>query len=280
MFTLATSATQIDQSIQCLFNSTVQTGDNPMGAICPDLFVQNEAARDFVSTLDTLLRPLLHLMEGFPVRAIILSCAVSLYNLNCLVFSVNIFQSLWSICVVGYLFFAHRAAEGQWMNRRATRITLEIITLLIWAVSIVCATMLAIEYGSVVIVGGAEIKTAFTGVMDLITTALQEMFQAADKNISRSLSIVNEICTIGLLSIIAVVASGICGTVSFISLILACCISGKKKEKIVEKDVTEHLMPFRIEKPPINVAKRSSRASWFQKRSPLRYHPVGASPRI
>jgi len=108
---------------------------------------------------------------------------------------------------------------------------LELATLLLWIVSIVCSIMLALQYGIMVVAGGVQVKVAFTVCRGLIQEALQQIAESANKsdNILRALDIVSDVVTIGGLSIASVCVSAICGAVSFVSLIVACCMSGKKK---------------------------------------------------
>jgi hypothetical protein len=115
------------------------------------------------------------------------------------------------------------------MNKRSIRITLELLTLILWAAGIVCAGLLSGEYGGIVFAGGVELKFAWTSIKPIITAALKKL--SGDGNILQELSIVNDIFTIGALSILGVVAACICGAVSCVSLLVACCISGKSKKK-------------------------------------------------
>jgi hypothetical protein len=114
------------------------------------------------------------------------------------------------------------------MNKRSIRITLELLTLILWAAGIVCVGLLAGEYG-VIVSTGVELKFAWTSIKHIITAALENLVDGG--NILQELSIVDDIFTIGALSILGVVAACICGAVSCVSLLAACCISGKSKKK-------------------------------------------------
>lgn len=98
---------------------------------------------------------------------------------------------------------------------------------LAWAAATVCSTFLALEYGAIAITSGIEAKAA----VKICTSALEEVLQrsSSGKGMSAVLNIVSDIVTMGALSIVSVVASGFCWTVSFVSLIVACCIGGKKR---------------------------------------------------
>jgi hypothetical protein len=75
MYSMSTAAHHIELSIESLNNSSDrQEIENTLNLNITDSEVQG-----YLSTLDTLLNPILHIMEGAPVRAIILSAVVSLH---------------------------------------------------------------------------------------------------------------------------------------------------------------------------------------------------------
>ena len=163
------------------------------------------------------------------------------------------------------------------MNKRSIRIILELLTLTLWIVGIVCAALLAVEYGAIIFTGGAELKLAWSAVKPIIEKALDTLVE--DGKAIQELSIVNDIFDIGALSILAVVAASICGMVSFVSLLAACCISGKaqKKNTHPETGASEYLMPMSADKPGFAVSGRSSPASWAA-RTPMSEGHIGYSP--
>lgn len=182
------------------------------------------------------LVPILHFLEGTPIRAIIVAAVVSTHGIystgptRLTVFS----QGLWSLVVITYLFFAHRSKNHQATNRRWIRVLLELLTLLAWIASIVCSILLALEFGVTALVGGPELK----GAAEVCEVALEQAIQqvaSTNKNSNAALNIVETLITIGALSIASVVVSGSCGIISFVSLIVACCMSGKKRTADTEK---------------------------------------------
>lgn len=100
------------------------------------------------------------------------------------------------------------------------------MTLLAWTAAVVCSILLALEYGAITITSGIEAKTA----VKICTSALEEVLEQtiSGKSVSAALNLVSDITTVGALSIASVVASGFCWIVSFVSLIVAFCVSGKR----------------------------------------------------
>jgi hypothetical protein len=142
------------------------------------------------------------------------------------------------------------------MNKRSIRIWLELVTLLLWIAGIVCAILLATEYGAIIFSGGVELKAAWSALKHIIAEALKLLVDS--DSIAREIAIVNDIFDIGALSILAVVAACVCGSVSFLSLLAACCISGKQKNKPLETEAAEYLAPLSTDKPGFIVSERAS----------------------
>lgn len=164
------------------------------------------------------------------------------------------------------------------MNKRSIRISLELLTLLLWIVGIVCATLLAVEYGAIVFTGGAELKFAWSAIKPIVEKAVETLVN--DGKTIRELGIVNDLFNIGAMAILAVVASGICGAVSFVSLCVSCCISGKAKRSGhggLESGAAESLVPVEGDKPGFIMSERSSpisSAAW----TPMSKASSGYSP--
>nr|POE47892.1 hypothetical protein CFP56_01220 [Quercus suber] len=217
MYSMASSATDLESTLTSISPAT-----------------DDEA--EALSTVQHLLLPILHYFEETPVRAIVLSVA-----------------ALWSTCLIIYLMVAQRAAakasRGAKMNKRWIRVCLEILTLVLWIAGIVCAALLAAEYGAIIFIGGAELKLAWTAVKPLVKDTLERVantLTSDDGPMVRQLDIVNDIFNIGAVSILAVVAAGICGFVSVWSCLAACCISGKPKTKAsqLENGQQDQLVPM------------------------------------
>lgn len=183
--------------------------------------------------------------------------------------------------MITYLLVAQRSTQHVKMNTRSIRITLELFTLLLWIVGIVCAALLACEYGAIIFTGGAELKVAWAVIRKVVAKALEE-YVSGDE-LSRELGIVNDLFNIGALSILAIVAAGICGCVSFVSLIAACCISGKQKQKTSTRDAeaAEYMVaPMSAVKPGFTISVNSSPSSsalptpMYRAVTPQVYSPV------
>lgn len=164
------------------------------------------------------------------------------------------------------------------MNKRSIRISLELLTLALWITGIVCATLLAIEYGAIVFTGGVELKLAWDAIKNIIEKAVETLVD--DGKAIQELEIVNDIFNIGAMAILAIVASGICGAVSFVSLCASFCISGKAKRtghEQLEIGAAEYLMPMEGAKPGFTVSTRFSpvsSAAW----TPMSEASLGYSP--
>lgn len=141
--------------------------------------------------------------------------------------SDTILQGLWSLAVITYLFFAHRSKNHQGANKRSIRVLLELVTLLAWIASIVCSILLALEFG-VFALGGLELKGAAKTSADILEPVI-EAAAGMNDNSNAVLNIVETLSTLGVLSVVSVIASSFCGIISFVSLIVACCTSGKKR---------------------------------------------------
>jgi len=90
--------------------------------------------------------------------------------------------------------------------------------------------MLAVQYGVMALAGGVEAKAAVSLCEELIKAVLEEVAEhVAGENVMRALEIVGQLVTIGGVAIVSVGASAVCAVVSFVSLVVACCVSGKKK---------------------------------------------------
>nr|POE56853.1 hypothetical protein CFP56_70105 [Quercus suber] len=166
----------------------------------------NEVEEDALGVLQDVLLPVLHYFEETPVRAIVLASVRAAAKAN-------------------------RSAK---MNKRWIRVCLEMLSLLLWIAGIVCAALLAAEYGAIIFVGGAELKLAWTAVKPLVKDVLDRVattLTTDDGPAVRQLDIVNDIFNIGAVAILAMVAAGVCGMVSVLSLFAACCISGKPRKK-------------------------------------------------
>jgi hypothetical protein len=148
------------------------------------------------------------------------------------------------------------------MNKRSIRISLELLTLLLWIVGIVCATLLAVEYGAIIFTGGTELKFAWDAIKPIVEKAVETLVD--DGETVRDLGIVNDLFNIGAMAILAVVASGICGGVSFVSLCASCCISGKARRSDhggLESGTAAYLVPVEGDKPGFTMSERSSPTS-------------------
>jgi hypothetical protein len=97
--------------------------------------------------------------------------------------------------------------------------------------------MLAVEYSVITISGGAEAKVAMATVKDLLKDALEQGVEDAAENssanITRALDIVENVVTVGGVAIGAVGVSGVYLAVSFVSLVMACCIKSSQAEQTV-----------------------------------------------
>lgn len=149
------------------------------------------------------------------------------------------------------------------MNKRSVRIWLELLTLLLWITGIVCAILLALEYSAIIFTGGAELKIAWDSLKEIVVKAIESLIGDGG-GASRELGIVDDIFNIGAMAILAVAASSICGAVSFVSLCVSCCISGKVKKSRhaqLESGAAEYLVPMESAKPRFTVSTRSSPVS-------------------
>lgn len=243
---------------------------------------------DFVTGIDTVMTPLLHFLEGTPTRAIILNVVVR-PNPSPIFDSSNHPQSFWSLCTITYLLFAQYATKkairtsspSPKMSKRSIRLTLELLTLLLWLAGIACATLLASEYGAIIFADGAELKLAWTAIRPILAKALESL--VAGEQVSRELDIVNDLFNVGAMAILAVASSAICGGVSLVSFFAACCISGKNKKMnnsnrgCAESGAVEYLMPMSADKAGSSVSGRSSLASWAVG-TPMSQVSTGYSP--
>lgn len=85
--------------------------------------------------------------------------------------------------------------------------------------------------------GGPELKGA-AEVAEVVLKQVIETAASTNKNTDAVMSIVNALITIGALSVASVIASALCGIISFVSLIVACCTSGKKQKS--KQDLEKH----------------------------------------
>lgn len=135
---------------------------------------------------------------------------------------------------IAYLFFARRRKSHTITNRRAIRVPLEVVTLLAWVASLVCGVLLALEYSMISLSGGIAVKVALKVARKALQAALERVVKtqahSAGDDFEEALNIMGDIVTVGILAVVSVAASSICGAVSFVSLIVACCMSGKQKE--------------------------------------------------
>lgn len=134
------------------------------------------------------------------------------------------------------------------MNTRSCRLVLEVITLLVWIVGIVTAVMLSMQYGILAMSGGVETKISFTFLKPLIKETLEKIIGVLEP--LKALGVFGDLITVGVLSVVMVGAACICTVVSFVSLLLACCISGKEKNRPTESDngAAEAGVPLFVEK--------------------------------
>ncbi|KAK5100919.1 hypothetical protein LTR24_000767 [Lithohypha guttulata] len=205
---MSQSAHQLETSIKTLQNDATKRASLETSSSPSDSDVENA-----LDTLASVLIPILHILQGTPVRAIVVTVV-----------------GLWSLLAITYLFFAQRSKKHPNTNKRSLRVTLELTTLVLWIISIVCSAMLALQYGIMALTGGVEAKVAFSLCRELIKAALEEVAEgAASGNIMRALEIVGQLVTIGGVSIVSVGVSAVCAAVSFVSLVVACCVSGGKK---------------------------------------------------
>lgn len=89
--------------------------------------------------------------------------------------------------------------------------------------------------------GGVELK----GAAEICKDVLEQVVQTAastNKNSNAAVNIVETLITIGGLSVASVIASGFCGIISFVSLIVACCMSGKKRKGDAEHDANTSMI--------------------------------------
>ena len=226
---MSQSAHQLETSIKTLQNDATKRAGLEISSSPSDSDVE-----DALDRLASVLIPVLHILQGTPVRAIVVTVVVSPAHPGTpqLRSKANAPppQGLWSLLAITYLFFAQRSQNHPNTNKRSLRVTLELTTLLLWIISLVCSAMLALQYGIMALTGGVEAKVAFSLCRELIKAALEEAAEgAASENIMRALEIVGQLVTIGGVSIVSVGVSAVCVVVSFVSLVVACCVSGGKK---------------------------------------------------
>ncbi|KAJ4287379.1 hypothetical protein N0V90_012778 [Kalmusia sp. IMI 367209] len=146
---------------------------------------------DAVQLLQHSLVPVLHHLEGNPLRAIVIFVAVrpSLPQ-----------NALWSTLSIIYLFFANRSARKSYRdlkrNSRIFRVLISLVTLILWIAAIVCSALLVVEFGVFTITVGPETKTAMTILKAVIMQALQQATKS-NETISNALNIVNQTGTNG-----------------------------------------------------------------------------------
>jgi hypothetical protein len=267
MFDMASAAHNVETSLDYLSNTT-EINNLETDLVGFNLTVTEVS--NWVGILDDSLTPLLHLLEETPTRAIILTVVVSPRQPPPHRSTNTPPKSLWSICIIIYLFIAQRATKkairtsmpSPKMNKRSIRISLELLTLLLWITGIICAILLAVEYGAIVFSGGVELKLAWDTVKEIIEKAIEILVD--DGKAIQELNIVDDIFNIGAMAILAVVASSICGAVSLVSLCASCCISGKVKKNRhaqLESGAAEYLVPMESAKPGFTVSTRSSPVS-------------------
>ncbi|KAJ4295565.1 hypothetical protein N0V90_007578 [Kalmusia sp. IMI 367209] len=177
---------------------------------------------DGVQILEHSLVPVLHHLDGTPMRAILIFVA-----------------ALWSTFSIVYLFFADHAARHSprdlKRNSRKTRVIISALTLILWIAAIVCSALLAVEFSVFALVSGPETKIALTASEKILLEALKQIAENID-TISDALNIVSSIMTVGFMAIL-LLASSITNTkVALWNCIIACCMSGKGNNKDVTKD--------------------------------------------
>jgi hypothetical protein len=144
--------------------------------------------------------------------------------------------------------------------------------------------MLAVEYGIITIEGGAEAKVAMSVVRDLLKKALEQGVEAAAGNsnsqVMRALDIVGDVVTVGGVAIGTVVVSGICLAVSFVSLIVACCMKSDKDRQTVDNRYGRSVGPAGPGETPMLGEYESKSPKWgiTEVSSPWQTPVMPASP--
>jgi hypothetical protein len=160
-------------------------------------------------------------------------------------------QALWSTLSIIYLFFVDRAARHSSRdlkrNSRTTRVLVSVLTLILWIAAIVCSALLVVEFGVFALVAGPETKIALTTSKQVVLEALKQVAESFD-TISDAMNIVGSIMTIGFMAILLLGASIVNTHVALWNCIIACCMSGKGKNKTVTKD------QVRVEKGGVQIS--------------------------
>ena len=182
------------------------------------------------------------------------------------------------------MFFAHRSKNHEGANRRAVRIPLELLVFLAWGAAIACGTLLALQYGTLAISSGLTVKIALKAARIVLNKALKKVATKNDaaQDTDRALEMVSDIITIGLLAIVSSIASSICACVSFISCIVACCMSGKKKQSKHDREAAydekyyQHGMPTPMSAQPLNGS--FDNRHYVEQKDPVSYIAESTAP--
>ena len=141
-----------------------------------------------------------------------------------------------------YLFFANRAARVSprdlKRNSRKLRVFVSVLTLILWIAAIACSALLVVEFGVFTITVGPETKIALTTTEKIILEALKQILTSFDV-IDNALNIVSSIMTVGFMAIVLLGSSITCAKVALVDCIVACCVSGKSKQRMDAHESSE-----------------------------------------
>lgn len=132
-----------------------------------------------------------------------------------------------------YLFFADRAARHSARdlkrNSRTTRVSISILTLILWITAIICSSLLVVEFSVFAFVSGPETKIALTTSEKVLLEALKQIAESID-TIGDAMNIVSSIMTIGFMAALLLGSSILNTKVAVWDCIVACCIGGKSRQ--------------------------------------------------
>lgn len=110
-----------------------------------------------------------------------------------------------------------------------------VFTLTLWIAAIICASLLVVEFSVFAFVAGPETKVALTASEKTLLEALRVVAENID-TISDAMNIVSSIMTVGFMAVVLLVASIVNTKVALWNCIIACCMSGKSRQRDVTVD--------------------------------------------